>query len=98
MLSVPSLLDCWSVRDIARFRRVRMYAVSANEMQSRGTLLSAHHPMGVHRPRLARVRVAFLMVPAHRQRSIAVITSVALFYIYCVPATIRWPLSFCSSC
>ena len=98
MLSVPSLLDCWSVRDIARFRRVRMYAVSANEMQLRGTPLSAHRPMGVHPPRLARVRVAFLKVPAHQPRSIAVITSVALFYIYCVPATIRWPLSFCSSC
>ena len=66
MLSVPSLLDCWSVRDIARFRRVRMYAVSANEMQLRGTPLSAHRPMGVHPPRLARVRVAFLMVPAHQ--------------------------------
>lgn len=98
MLSVPSLLDCWSVRDLARFRRVRMYDVAANEMQSRGTPLSAHRPMRVHPPRLVQVRVAFLKVPAHQPRLIAAITLVALCYIYFVPATTRWPLSFCCSC
>jgi len=25
MLSVPSLIDCWHVRDLPRFRRVRTY-------------------------------------------------------------------------
>lgn len=68
MLSVPSLLDCWNVRDFARFRRVRKYAIAADQMQSRGTRLSAFHPMRVRPPRLVQARVACLMVPAHQLR------------------------------
>lgn len=68
MLSVPSLLDCWSVRDFARFRRVRMYGESIDQMQSRGTRLSAYRPMRVRPPRLVQVRVACIMVPAHQPR------------------------------